>query len=711
MHLKLDFTLIFESDWHINAGFGMDGKTDAVIERTPQNKPIISGTTLKGVFRDALYDLARNLGKETPEFTEILGTSGQGSHWHFSAATLDPTSKNIGESVIATGVRVDPRYRRAEDNKYFTRELGAAEKFTFSVTGTVNDSDAVKEVEVLVAAAAYIERLGGRRRRGSGKCIIALAKPHLQEELLASFENRYFGGDANTIDISDLKVSQQTFEFVKPKGALTNRYRIIVYTERPVIVAEKPESGNIYQSQFTIPGTTLRGAFAELAHPSELNTDDYKRFKELFVLGGLKFSHLNPMEVSDGMGVPVAQLPMGLQKDEEAEDRFTSVFRNLTDQKAFTGWMQLQNGHQKASFKTEAHPHVGINPDLKRASDGDLYTYEAIPAGRYYAGELYLVDKDWQRVSELLKINLNTPFELRIGKGRNRSYGLVNVVVVPMADSEPPTWIHAPLETRLKATTENELYITLATDTIIQDVWGRFYGRFEPAWLAQELETSDFQILPVSEAYPSQVVRTKLVESFDARSGLPRWRDKALIAGSTARIVFNSGNRPSVDVLKRIENEGIGLRRSEGFGRVVFNHPAHTKWVGFAESIAIPNELPLPEHKITGQERFINTWTEILNGFRINQYQYLWTAKYEAVAHSIAYQLMETLNQKPERVLANLQSSYSTETSDKDSAKRYQEITEFVHSKLQEVFEKRRNYWHKAVILLAEALINNREKA
>jgi hypothetical protein len=72
---------------------------------------------------------------------------------------------------------------------------------------------------------------------------------------------------------------------------------------------------------------------------------------------------------------------------------------------------------------------------------------------------------------------------------------------------------------------------------------------------------------------------------------------------------------------------------------------------------------------------------------------------------------METLNQEPERVLANLQNSHSTGTNDKDSAKRYQEITEFVHSKLQEVFEKRRNYWHKAVILLAEALMNNREKA
>src|SRR5690606_14736476 len=115
MQLKLDFVLSFESDWHINAGFGADGKADAVLERDPQGKPVVSGTTLKGVFRDALYDLALNLGKDPDSVTVIFGAPGHDSHWRFSAATSQ--AKNIRESTIITGVRVDPLYRRAEDNK------------------------------------------------------------------------------------------------------------------------------------------------------------------------------------------------------------------------------------------------------------------------------------------------------------------------------------------------------------------------------------------------------------------------------------------------------------------------------------------------------------------------------------------------------------------------------------------------------------------
>jgi CRISPR-associated protein Csx10 len=295
MQLKLDFTLTFESDWHINAGFGADGKADAVIERDPQDRPIISGATLKGVFRDALYDLALNLGEDTNKVTGILGAPGHDSRWHFSAATAQ--AKGMRESMVATGVRVDPRYRRAEDNKYFVRELGAAEVFIFSVTGTVTDDKALEEIEWLVAAAAYIERLGGRRRRGNGKCVISLVENDLHEEFLKSFENRHCGGTHQiTNNWKKLEVKVNAPEIASHSNS-SHRYRIILYTERPVIIAEKPEAGNVYQGQIVIPGSTMRGAFAELARPGDLQLEEYAAFKHLFVLGGLKFSHLNPVEV------------------------------------------------------------------------------------------------------------------------------------------------------------------------------------------------------------------------------------------------------------------------------------------------------------------------------------------------------------------------------------------------------------------------------
>lgn len=733
MRLSLEFMLILQSDWHINAGFGVDGKADAVIERDPQGKPIISGTTLKGIFRDALYDLALILQEKPNQLTDILGAPGCDSHWRFSVAR----TKSTKESMIATGVRVDPRFRRAEDNKYFKRELGAAAEFSFEVNGNVElthkeiseaqkeqksfdqaiEEKVQKEIEWLVAAAAYIDRLGGRRRRGNGKCIISLVDQHLHNEVLESFENRYCHGTHQLTDNwKTLIITDNDFEVV-PYRTSSRRYRIVIYTERPIIIAEKPEAGNVYQGQIVIPGSTLRGAFAELARPGDLQVNDpmrYEEFKRLFISGELRFSHLNPLEVNDGVGIPVAQFPMGVQQDENSQDAFTSVFQGITKQKGFSGWGLLQDGFQKASYHTESHPHIRINPDLKRASDGDLYTYEAIPAGRYYAGELYLKDDDWQCIGELLRVNIGKPFELLIGKGRHRSYGQVKAIIVPIDEDEPPLWIHTSIEKRLEMTSADTLYITLATDTIVQDTWGRFYGRFEPDWLAHELKISNVQLADASAERSDQVVRTKVVESFDARSGLPRWRDKALIAGSTAQLVFANGQRPSIGELKRLETEGIGLRRGEGYGRVIFNHPMHTgQQSGFTKPIVIPTDLLMPKLKPTPQARFTVAWNKILKDLRTEDEncQRFWTVKYEASAQSIARKLIQTLSQAPEDVMADLEKLLSEPVTDKDSAKRYHEVVKFAYDQLQAVLIERRNHWRKGVILLAEALINNRERA
>jgi CRISPR-associated protein Csx10 len=256
----------------------------------------------------------------------------------------------------------------------------------------------------------------------------------------------------------------------------------------------------------------------------------------------------------------------------------------------------------------------------------------------------------------------------------------------------------------LKATPANELYITLATDTILQDPWGRFYGRFESDWLAPLLELENaaaVEIIAADDERPAQVVRTKLVESFDARSGLPRWRDKALVAGSTARLVFANGKRPSEKTLKDIEEQGIGLRRGEGFGRVIFNHPAHTgQWTGFAEAISIQS---LGVSKARDNGNFTQKWKDIVqsalqeNGL---------TSDY--VNQAIARQLIEMRGSDPKTLIEKLTAQSSP--NDKDSYKCYAATTKTVIALLRRVSDKP-GYWQRALVLLAEALMNNREKA
>src|SRR5262249_12359115 len=150
MRLELNFIIEFASDWHINAGYGEAGRADAVIEKDMLDRPIISGSTLKGIFRDALYDLAGNVGQNGEQAKHfpaaLLGAPGIESRWHFGA-TSPTSSASILPPIVAAGVRVDPRFRRAEDNKLFVRELSAAQKYQFTVSGTVTEEEALEHVE------------------------------------------------------------------------------------------------------------------------------------------------------------------------------------------------------------------------------------------------------------------------------------------------------------------------------------------------------------------------------------------------------------------------------------------------------------------------------------------------------------------------------------------------------------------------------------
>ena len=76
---------------------------------------------------------------------------------------------------------------------------------------------------------------------------------------------------------------------------------------------------------------------------------------------------------------------------------------------------------------------------------------------------------------------------------------------------------------------------------------------------------------------------------------LPSWRAVALTAGSTVRLhLAQPVTAETLAKLREQELEGIGERRNEGYGRVVFNHPVQCNLVGLSTTPqVIPKEMAL----------------------------------------------------------------------------------------------------------------------
>ena len=160
-----------------------------------------------GLFRSAAVDLAKLFESEQIAnllIEEIFGSSKQQGKWAFSAAKLDLANASktrrryvyLPTTQFRRGVKINPRLRRAEDKKLFTREFGGAElTFEFSVERTVPHGADKNEAAFLVAAARLIRGLGASVNRGAGRCLIRLKQVEgvketcSQAELLQHFAN------------------------------------------------------------------------------------------------------------------------------------------------------------------------------------------------------------------------------------------------------------------------------------------------------------------------------------------------------------------------------------------------------------------------------------------------------------------------------------------------------------------------------------------
>ena len=129
----------------------------------------------------------------------IFGSPRRPKHWEISsarpadlAAPQNPRHAwRTGETAAqtTTRVRVNPRTRRAEENKLFTREEGDGSlRFRFTVESAANDATAGEEAPWLVAAAAFAAQPGGQQvHLGRGECEIHLVDRNQEKDLLERF--------------------------------------------------------------------------------------------------------------------------------------------------------------------------------------------------------------------------------------------------------------------------------------------------------------------------------------------------------------------------------------------------------------------------------------------------------------------------------------------------------------------------------------------
>ena len=253
----------------------------------------------------------------------------------------------------------------------------------------------------------------------------------------------------------------------------------------------------------------------------------------------------------------------------------------------FSGYYCSRDGHYMiAKPDTRLQTHTGIKRETGTVQESILYNRRVFDEQSRFWGMVRLHDKLVQDFQRFIKA-VGTSGLVRIGTGRTRGLGQVHLTASLIEDTsdgfelfkERLDKFHRTLRERaglikdFKPELESFYFVlTLHSPAILCDELLRYRSTIDKELLAQMIglqeEENPFEVL-------YQSASTSRITGWNELWGTPRANDIAIDSGSVFLIESKKPLEDLAHKLYTLEEEGIGRRRAEGFGRVYISDPFH----------------------------------------------------------------------------------------------------------------------------------------
>jgi CRISPR-associated protein Csx10 len=578
------------SDWHVGSGAGRPGNIDRLIVRDADGLPFVPAKTLRGIWRDACERLARGLdGGETGDWSRfvdlLFGSQPALSHNDPTGRHADPNKKPIESALrvspallpealrdrvkgnqefleamtfVKPGVRIDRRSGRAVEKQLRFEEMARVDAVLVAECALRLHSAELREAAsaLLVGGAKLVERLGGKRRRGAGRCKLEIdsTDPGWAVAWLEANEKAPAWTEPNDDEAAASEAAPSSGSWVVVP--------LVLNLTGPLAVSYRTV-GNVVETLDFLPGSYLLPHVTRVLTNLGVDPRASIRRGDLCVLPAT-------LEVGGRRGRPV---PMALFADKN--DR-TRMVNRLRERGPVEGqFKQLRAGYvapglplRHRTVPRAVQTHNTVKDDAQRPTSevGGVYTYEAIaPMEKGRPVRLRSELRLRKSLEEQLKIlspdwRLSLSGSVSLGRSKKDDYGEV-AIEVEEAQDLPESG--EPGQT---------LVVWLLSDTLLRD------ERLRPAPTAEALgaELARRLGIPIkpresNDGLLDELVRVRRLDTWHVGWGLPRPSLVAIQAGSC--IAFTARGEIDRSRLHEIEVGGVGERTAEGYGQVRFDDP------------------------------------------------------------------------------------------------------------------------------------------
>lgn len=571
----------------VTASLGVIGKDiDVTVKRDKDGYPIFNGKHIKGILRERVYQFKRALGVEEKEIeTFVNNYFGKEGNYiknnsfnqvRFSNLTIKDkksyANKINVEKLIGNryGIRINRKTRSTIPQSLFNYEF-LSRNNVFVGSLDINDNIKNEDLKFILACLFHLDKIGGMKSRGIGKVRVKINGNYLEGE------NGVVETKSLDKIISELKREDKKFS-TELKADEFVKYSYTLELEEPIVL-KSIELGNYIKTRNSVQGSTVRGALIEY-----------------FCRKGYDLNVLKNIEASDATRednkVSLASLfetKYEIKNEGNKKVKIDKVISSDTEYKDGTKYERSSSSDFKA---TGNEISVKINTKLKSVENGMLFNTEYInntkeeDKNNKQKNEIKFPTENIKLVGDLKlpKEISQDKFILYIGKYKFKGFGKATITIKKYADTNK-----VDLEARI-----NNL-----SDKVRKDIESKI-GKEAEKEIRNEIQDKDKKvicfdlysdmIIPFTDIYDAgeqflmlaglkdenlkfnlkrSFINTGKLEGFNIINGVRKVDELIFTKGSVFTYIVEENTCNSIlEKLTKIEKNGLGLRKNEGFGRV-----------------------------------------------------------------------------------------------------------------------------------------------
>lgn len=519
---------------------GVIGKDLDIVTKLDANGfPYFPAKHIKGIVRDKYEyyglgekeDVKKIFGFEEDEYD----TKVRFSHLNLSKVydtdlenITDKKDKEILKKFLfgdRHGIRVDRETRTTIENSLFSYQY-ANPSLEFSSSIELKDLNK-EQVKKLIATLYNIDSIGGQKSRGLGK-VEVFVEGFEKKDLTKALEKVFKEINNEKAELKDNTLSNYKFT--------------LKFLEDAILT--KSEKGNLIVSNTEINSSALRAGiidalsnkfdFANGKNIEKIVVEEVKPekseilpasfFKTKYPVDG-ETRYRNKLLCSDG-AVKIGNYESKLER---ADIKYIKEGKEL-------------------NFNKESEISIAIDRETRSAEESKLFNFEIAKL----KGEKFVITI--KTTKELLEAI--DGLEVYVGKMKSKGYGKAKVTIVQ--DSKN----NATLEERLNKFSDKGFYtLDIVTDVILPFRSIKYVG--EELKVLYNLEGEFLG--------DKSFVKVEKMAGYSLMNNMPKADEIVIKAGS----VLTYSGKAKVEKLKDPEDSGIGLRKSEGYGKIEFCSERH----------------------------------------------------------------------------------------------------------------------------------------